>query len=276
MCLTVLRSGKQNNRAIAKRSPKHVLTTISSKKKNWKGCENCQKSALKSPCNACTWHAGHFSGRYTNWDEQSQNAQELVTEAWLVRSSGYKKSWHVEILQSIADWDCSTILILVGIFKTQNRLRVYDMYLRESNVRSHKLDVHETNFSFTQFYWIWGEFKMQVCAWTVSQLFISGIWFLKYYMVLQFDPDHGATSCVVNTVKNIPTNERTTSLTRRKIFVGQTLISSLQTQNLLILAPCFAFFWGQGSSNEDDYQRQKSVDETCVPYPLRCARLAIW
>ena len=39
-----------------------------------------------------------------------------------------------------------------GILKTQNRPREYSMYLRESNVRSHKLDVEETNFSFTQFF----------------------------------------------------------------------------------------------------------------------------
>ena len=30
------------------------------------------------------------------------------------------------------------------------------VYLRESNIRSHKLGGQEANFSFTQFYWIWG------------------------------------------------------------------------------------------------------------------------
>ena len=59
-----------------------------------------------------------------------------------------------EIRHSMADWDCSKILVLLGILKIQNRPREegYPMYLGESNVRSHKLDVQETNFSLTQFY----------------------------------------------------------------------------------------------------------------------------
>ena len=55
---------------------------------------------------------------------------------------------------------------------------------------------------------------------------------------------------VVNTEKNVPTKERRSSLTRRKILAGQ-LITSLQTQNLIASMP---FFWSQCSSNQDDYQ----------------------
>ena len=39
------------------RSPHHALTIITSKRKNWKRWENCQKFALKSSGNVCIWHA---------------------------------------------------------------------------------------------------------------------------------------------------------------------------------------------------------------------------
>ena len=45
-----------------------------------------------------------------------------------------------------------------------NRLRVNSVYLRESNVRSHKLDVQETNLSLTQSCWIWSYFFRCRCS----------------------------------------------------------------------------------------------------------------
>ena len=49
-------------------------------------------------------------------------------------------------------------------------------------------------------------------------------------------------------------------------------ITLLQTQNFLTCPPCFTL-WRQQSSIQDDYQRQKSDNETCVPYPQSCAWL---
>ena len=61
------------------------------------------------------------------------------------------------------------------------------------------------------------------------------------YILPQIKPEHGATSCAINIVKSIPTQEHRKSLTRRKILVGQMLIMSLQTQNFLPAMPCFIF-----------------------------------
>ena len=49
---------------------------------------------------------------------------------------------------------------------------------------------------------------MQANAWTVFPLLISGIWFLKHHILLQFNPQHGATGCVIKTVLK-HSNERT-------------------------------------------------------------------
>ena len=74
------------------------------------------------------------------------------------------------------------------------------LYLREWNIRSHKLDVQETNFSLTQFYPIWSDIVRCKSTWTEFPLLICGI-------ILQFNPEHGATCCVINTQKH--SNERT-------------------------------------------------------------------
>ena len=61
-----------------------------------------------------------------------------------------------DIHHGIADWDCFRILILLGDLKdsksTSGGGGWGSTYLRKSNVRSHLLDVQETNFSFTQLY----------------------------------------------------------------------------------------------------------------------------
>ena len=55
---------------------------------------------------------------------------------------------------------------------------------------------------------------MKIYAWKVFPLLISGIWLMNSYILLQFNPQHGATCCVINCVRNIPKKERRNSLTR--------------------------------------------------------------
>ena len=56
-----------------------------------------------------------------------------------------------ETLQNSADWDCLKTPILRGILRTQNPLLEDIVHFRKSYICSNKLDVQETNFSFTQF-----------------------------------------------------------------------------------------------------------------------------
>ena len=98
--------------------------------KRW---ENCQKCALKSSLKIPLFGA-HRQPRYSLVCEQAgassdANGPELVTDArpvWFHTfttrvSSGNIVMW--ETLPSSADWDCFRIPIVLGILKTQNRLR---------------------------------------------------------------------------------------------------------------------------------------------------------
>ena len=85
-------------------------------------------------------------------------------------------------------------------WKLKKRPRWNSLYIWEWNIRSHKLDVQETNFSLTQFYPIWSDIVRCKSTWTEFPLLICGI-------ILQFNPEHGATCCVINTQKH--SNERT-------------------------------------------------------------------
>ena len=71
-CVESIANWHTNQLSNCRRSPHHVLTTIGSKRMNWKRLESRQKRDQTS------------CGRYTNWHELSQNGQEPVTIAWLV------------------------------------------------------------------------------------------------------------------------------------------------------------------------------------------------
>ena len=83
---------------------------------------------------------------------------------------------------------------------------------------------------------------MQVFAWMVSRLLISGIWLLKYYILHQINIVFRETCVEIHNLENVPTQERRNTPTRWKILAGQMLITSPQTQNVLALVSCFIFF----------------------------------
>ena len=93
-----------------------------------------------------------------------QRKENLKSQTWL---SG--RNCHVETHHSIADWDYSKILIFAGDLEVSKSTSgsLFCIFGRTFDSRRHKeyMDVQETNFSFTQFHWIWGDFfKMQVYA----------------------------------------------------------------------------------------------------------------
>ena len=104
----------------------HALMIITSKKKKWNPCENCQKYALILFWNACTWLVLVdliFYGPWTNLHHQSPNGPKLVTNAWI--DWFQKIITHVNIdnvvmwvtLPNNADWDCFKTLILREILR---------------------------------------------------------------------------------------------------------------------------------------------------------------
>ena len=87
---------------------------------------------------------------------------------------------------STADWDCFRMLTFLGDLEKLKIAFGWNLvHLWQSHVCSHKLDVYETNFSLTQFDGIRKKILlMQFYAWTEFPLSISGIWSLKYCILL--------------------------------------------------------------------------------------------
>ena len=137
----------------------HASLTIISKRKNWKLKENCQKYPLKLFWNACTWHALDdliFSHQWTNLHDRLRNGPMPVTNAkivWYLTSITHVKTNSIVmlvILLNNAGCDCFKTPLLREILRTQNPLRVEHCAFLEVIHLCQKLDVQETNFSFTQ------------------------------------------------------------------------------------------------------------------------------
>ena len=96
-------------------------------------------------------------------------------------------------------------------------IRMNSVYFRKSHVCANKMDVQETDFSFTQFHRSWNHFsRCRFTQKTVFPLSLSGIWWLKYfipYRTEQMDPreSHGQrivvpvlcnwSACIVGTAR---------------------------------------------------------------------------
>ena len=90
----------------------------------------------------------------------------------------------LEIQHNTIDWDYSKTQTLVETWKTQNRsrgefgvsLEVDYSFPQVGRVRN-KLQSHTVPLNLKLL------LQMQVCAWMVHPLSISGIWLLKYYIL---------------------------------------------------------------------------------------------
>ena len=105
------------------------------------------------------------------------------------------------------------------------------MHFGRSHVCANRLDVQETNFGFTQFYR-----SMQVHAWTVFPLSLSGIWWVKHFIPCrteQMDPreSHGAHQ-------------------RRS---NKHWSHSIK-YNAFWIQCCVVCLWGRWGSNQNDFQ----------------------
>ena len=178
------------------KSQLHVLTFINSRKKKWDLKLENEKFAHKLFWNTCIWLVLvdlMFYGPWTSLLVSSQNGSQIVTNAqyvWFLTFITHVNSdnfvmW--EIQRNTADWDYFKILILpMRIWRFEINIGVASYAFSWSHTFvSNKLDVQETDFSFTQFYGSWNNFSW--CRFTdglgYHQLWIFGIWLQKYFIL---------------------------------------------------------------------------------------------
>ena len=123
---------------------------------------------------------------------------------------------------SMQTWIVSRLRFCRTPWRLKINIRRRLVYFRKSHVCANKLDVQETDFSFTQF-----------------PLSLSGFWWLKYFMpyrTTQMDPkeSHGETrqqsssqTCITPSQSSTPTSFQ------------QTLITFHPIQRILILVLCW-------------------------------------
>ena len=171
-------------------------------------------------------------------------------------------------------WGWFKTQILLETLTIESQHRVNLMYLWESNVSSHKLDVQEANVSVSQ--WVPQIRKlfrwMLVCEWTVFQF-------------RSFECCAGIVAFIELTENLQPREQRET--------VCAILTSSWQRSVTIMLISCqirsrchkrkffsmwstVVHFWGQRSGDQNDRQRKNSDDETRVPKPQSRVRLVVW
>ena len=216
-----------------------------------------------------------FFGPWTNLREKSQNGQELVTDAWLVWC--HKSTTRAiflnfvmwGILHNGADWDNITNTTSQDILKIQNRLQVecceclvVTHFSRWVGCARGKLRFHTVPRNLMLF------LLMQVLR--KHGIPTHDLWDL---VIQVLKPARGNLKCEQQSRKHI--NNRSKSQNRCDNSDWPMSITCSQTQDLVILMLC-SNFWEQRSSDQDDHQKKKSIDGTCVPHAQSRTRLVVW
>ena len=147
------------------KSQHYPLTTVNSRKKKWDLLENCQKFAHRLFLNACTWRELEDLIFY----ETCSCCRKMDQSLW--QTLGTFDLIHSSLMWVQTMWSYGTYSTTVQIrtvsglwFCRRPRrlkiiIRVNLMHFRKSHVRDNKLDVQETDFSFTQFDRSWNNFS---------------------------------------------------------------------------------------------------------------------
>ena len=147
-------------------------------RRTWISWRNVQKHVRKMSWSACTWqelvHLTFF-GQWTNLVEQSQNEQELVTNAWarliFLTLSTHMITDNIDTAQPcrLGPFQDSD---LAGDLEDSKSTKGDLMYLWKSNIRPHQLDVQEPYVSIPQLYRIrnhfvgcWATNGRATCSW---------------------------------------------------------------------------------------------------------------
>ena len=137
------------------------------------------------------------------------------------------------------------------------------VFFRKSHVCANKLEVQETDFSFTQFYRSWNHLSR--CRFTHGRYSSShslgfGDWSISFRTEQNRWTQERATARPVGSCQ--AKHAKTPSKSSTPTSFQQTLITFHQIQRILVLVLCL---WGQWGGNQNDYQR--SHNETCLADP---------
>ena len=152
----ILRTGKQNNStAIQSRN-----TIQCKEEEEVRRLENCQKFAHRLFSNDCIWPVLVdliFCGPWCYY-YMDQSLWKTLSNIGFIHSSHMR----IQTLLSCGKYTTTMqIRIVSGLGLCRRSWRLKDsVHFRKSHVRSHKLDVQETNFTFTHFYRSWNNFSL--------------------------------------------------------------------------------------------------------------------
>ena len=177
---------------------------------------------------------------------------------------------------TVQAWIFSRLWFCRRLGRLKINLRRCLVYFRESHDCANKLDVQETNFSFTQVYRSWNHFSR--CRFTHGRYSRShsGYWWLKYFILYrteQMNPreSYGQTrrqlssqTCITPSQSSTPTSFQ------------QTLIPFHQIQRILVPVLCCMSFEVNEAVVKMINQRSKSHNEACFTNPQTCFGLVVW
>ena len=157
-----------------------------------------------------------------------------------------------ETLHNNADWHCFKTLILQEVLKarSQGRLDVNitwnSVHFRKSHVRVNKLDMHETDFCFTQFYGSWGDLSR--CRITHGWDFRSrSLTFFDWSISFLFRANHQNQRCQSVTEKSVGNSSIKHAKSKS---LHENLSGSNQHWSRFIMRNVFWFQWSRVSTDD--------------------------
>ena len=151
------------------KSQRHALMTTNLKKKKWDQLENYPQFAHKLFWNVYMWLVLVdlvLYGPWTNLLVRSQNGPKLLTNAWIDWSLTFITYVNTGIILLCGKHSTTLQMRIVSRFWFRRRpwrlevnSRRNSLHFRKSHVRTNKLDVQETDISFTQFHGSWNYFS---------------------------------------------------------------------------------------------------------------------
>ena len=179
------------------KSQHHAPTTSNPSKKKWDLSENCQRFARTLFWNACICRAltdRIVCGLWTNLLVLSKKWTRAcgMFSTFDLKHSSHKRTQTIlscgKHCQTMRNGPAS------GLFCWRSRrlkinIRRTLVHFRKRHVRANKLDVQETDFSFTQFHRSWHDFsRCMFYEWMEFQLLIFGDWIKKCFILLRTNP----------------------------------------------------------------------------------------
>ena len=168
MCGKILRTCKENDSTMKQsRNTKHGCPSIWRRKNEWVGefSAVCSQIVLKCLYSArvgrpdILWSVNKFARAFTKWTKScDKRLARLIS--YIHHTSEYRQCGHVwKHSTTMQTWIISRLWFCRRPWRLKINLRKNSVHFRKSHVCANKLDVQETDFSFTQFYRIWNHFS---------------------------------------------------------------------------------------------------------------------